>query len=78
MGVNGRTYPGDGEFGFSFGPFVPDCTMGEPCQELHFALGIGCVLRAGKYADVKAWLATPDAARSVVEALASRAREGSR
>ena len=76
VGVNGRTYPGDGEFGFSFGPFVPDCAMGEPCQELHFALGILCVLRAGPYAAVKAWLSTSDAARSVVEAQASRAREG--
>ena len=39
-------------------------------REPHFALGLERVLRVGTYADVKAWLATPDAERAVAIARA--------
>lgn len=62
VGIGGRTYP-RGVNGFSIHNFVADTTRGEPIDAAHFALGIPCVLRAGPYAAVKAWLATPDAER---------------
>lgn len=46
---------------------------GEP-REPHFALGLERVLRVGTYADVKAWLARPDAEHAVAVATAEGAR----
>ena len=67
VGIGGRTYP-RGANGFSLHNFIADTTCGEPVDAAHFALGLECVLRAGTYADVKAWLATPDAWRAAAVA----------
>ena len=75
-GIGGRTYP-RGVNGFSIHNFIADTTRGEPIAGAHFALGILCVLRAGLYAAVKAWLGTPESYR-VAEAQASRDREDAR
>ena len=75
-GIGGRTYP-RGVNGFSLHNFIADTTRGEPIEAAHLALGIPCVLRAGPYAAVKAWLGTPEAYR-VAEARASRAGEDAR